>query len=616
MFSLKIVEGRFWLTYKRPDRRLIEFLGIISIFMLVCIFLKLSWRKWCDPQIDYGRELYIPWQMSLGARWLKDVDDLYGPLSRFIDAGLFRFFGLGLMVLAWANILIYLGILTLIYILFKRAWGLMAAICCTFVFVSIFSFSQLTVISNYNFVTPYSQHVTHGFGVVLLLLCIIPNWSYQQSYKRAFFIGFVAGLSAVIKPEFILSSGFILFVALAYCYKFRGLPDFKEVALGSFGLILPTVLFCFYFTSYMPFKEACLAACHAWLNSLFIWKDELTAHLLNSFSGMDDPKAHLLGHLKAGGGALIMISLTACLALLVGLIKDKVSRAILVFFTALVMTAIGSKGIVWINVGQSFLVLLILYCIYTLFRAVTFSVSATVNAKLLEKSLLCILGLSLMTRMVLNGRIYQYGFIQASLAALVIVAVIIKELPIELKLDTAGLVAYRIGLGLFLICALVSIVSQSKAMLDAKTLSISKNRDLFYTYPKQISGDGEAVKYFTQNLEILPNDKTLVVVPEGVMINYLSRKKSPIPEEAFYTNKKAELFIVTELENTLPDYIVLMTRDLNEYGVTKFGAKGQSGEYITSLIRKYYTITNSYGQDPLSGIGVGGSIYTRIKADK
>jgi len=616
MFSLEVLDGRFKLTYKKPDRRLIELVGIIAIFILVCLFLKLSWRKWCDPQIDYGRELYIPWQMSMGARWLKDVDDLYGPLSRFIDAGLFRFFGLGVMVLAWANIIIYLGILTLIYILFKRAWGLMAAICCSFVFVSIFSFSQLTIISNYNFITPYSQQVTHGFGIVLLLLYITPSWSYHQSYKRAFSIGFVAGLSAVIKPEFILASGFILIVAIAYGYKFRGLPDFKEVALVSFGLILPTVSFCFYFSSYLSFKEACLAACHAWLNSLFIWKDELTAHLLNSFSGMDEPKAHLLSHLKAGGGALLMISLILCLAFLTSLIKDMVSRVILVFFTALVIIAISTKGIVWINVGQCLLVLLILYCIFIFYRAFTFSVSATTNAKLLEKSLLCILGLSLITRMVLNGRIYQYGFIQAAVVALVIVAVLIKELPIELKLDKSGLAFYRIGLGLLLICGLFSIVSQSKAMLDAKTLSIGKNRDMFYAYPKEISGDGEAVKYFTQNLEILPNDKTLVVVPEGVMINYLSRKKSPVPEEAFYTNKKAESFIATKLENALPDYIVLITRDLKEYGVTKFGAKGQSGEYIISMIQKYYSLTNSYGQDPLSGIGVGGSIYKRIKTDK
>ena len=150
--------------------RLIECFGIFGVLALVVKLLILSWRKWCDPQIDYGRELYIPWRMAEGAKWLKDVDDLYGPLSRYIDAGLFKVFGPGIMVLAWANIILYFAILTLIYIIFRRTWGVLAALSAAFIFVGVFSFSQLTIISNYNFVTPYSQQATHGFLVSLVLL--------------------------------------------------------------------------------------------------------------------------------------------------------------------------------------------------------------------------------------------------------------------------------------------------------------------------------------------------------------------------------------------------------------------------------------------------------------
>ena len=48
----------------------------------------MSWRKWPDPLIDFGRELYLPWRLANGAVLYRDVDDFYGPLSQYLNAGL------------------------------------------------------------------------------------------------------------------------------------------------------------------------------------------------------------------------------------------------------------------------------------------------------------------------------------------------------------------------------------------------------------------------------------------------------------------------------------------------------------------------------------------------
>ena len=86
-------------------------------------FLATSWRKWPDPLVDFGRELYLPWRLANGAVLYRDVDDFYGPLSQYLNAGLFRWFGPGLMVLVTANLLVFAAIVVAIYFLFRRAWG-------------------------------------------------------------------------------------------------------------------------------------------------------------------------------------------------------------------------------------------------------------------------------------------------------------------------------------------------------------------------------------------------------------------------------------------------------------------------------------------------------------
>ena len=40
--------------------------GLLPVYLLILIMLAISWRKWCEPIIDFGRELYVPWQLSLG----------------------------------------------------------------------------------------------------------------------------------------------------------------------------------------------------------------------------------------------------------------------------------------------------------------------------------------------------------------------------------------------------------------------------------------------------------------------------------------------------------------------------------------------------------------------
>jgi hypothetical protein len=83
--------------------------SLLAIGLLVAtalILLGLSWRRWPDVLADLGRELYIPWRIYPGDVLYRDLAYFSGPLAPYVNAGLFRAFGPGLMVLACTNLVV------------------------------------------------------------------------------------------------------------------------------------------------------------------------------------------------------------------------------------------------------------------------------------------------------------------------------------------------------------------------------------------------------------------------------------------------------------------------------------------------------------------------------
>ncbi len=49
-----------------------------------------TWRKWVDPFVDFGQQMEISREVSLGSVPYRDVALLHGPLSAGFQALLFR----------------------------------------------------------------------------------------------------------------------------------------------------------------------------------------------------------------------------------------------------------------------------------------------------------------------------------------------------------------------------------------------------------------------------------------------------------------------------------------------------------------------------------------------
>ena len=93
---------------------------------------------------------------------------------------------------------------------------------------------------------------------------------------------------------------------------------------------------------------------------------------------------------------------------------------------------------------------------------------------------------------------------------------------------------------------------------------------------------------------------TLVVLPEGAIINYLTRHINPTPHLNFLPPELAifgEREILADLKAHPPDFIALVHRDTAEYGVPLFGT--DYGQSLFEWVLNRYDRVVQVGAEPL-----------------
>src|SRR5205085_4695112 len=80
--------------------------GLAILALALAGMLAYTWGTWPDPVVDFGRELYVPWQLSQGKVLYRDIAYFNGPLSAYFNSFLFRTLGVSLLTLVVANIAI------------------------------------------------------------------------------------------------------------------------------------------------------------------------------------------------------------------------------------------------------------------------------------------------------------------------------------------------------------------------------------------------------------------------------------------------------------------------------------------------------------------------------
>jgi hypothetical protein len=214
----------------------------------------------------------------------------------------------------------------------------------------------------------------------------------------------------------------------------------------------------------------------------------------------------------------------------------------------------------------------------------------------------------LLGKMVLNARIAHYGFYLAMPATLVLAVALVWVVPRWLRNGAGRGAIFRTAATLLLVEGVAVYFGMSQGIYRRKTLRVGSGGDAIFALDAAADWRGPAVIDALRAVEATPRNATVAAFPEGVMINYLSRRQNPtryigltLPEMI----AMGEGVMLRAFETAAPDYILVVHKDTAEYAVPFFGTDPRYGQAIMDWVARRYTTIEVIGREPLLEGGYG-----------
>ena len=574
-----------------------------GIPIVVISWLAISWRRWPDCLIDFGQQLYVPWQISQGKVLYRDIYYSYGPLAAYVNGLFFKCFGTNLHVLFIASFICLMVIGYLLYAIFKSAYGVVSGIISLYIFFGIFAFGHyLLGLSSYNFISPYSYELVYGFALSLAGIFFIDYWLKRPKAIYLVIIGVLLGLVFLTKFEVFLAFLGAVTAAVILNILCRGITLFGAVKnfcmLLGFALI-PPVIFFVYLCQYMPWGMAIRALGTA----LFSFQDpgNPLENIFDFILGFNTPLNSLWFVLFVAVGYVFAFASLGALAKVISFFKKKGTRFIFIF----VSCVLAILTYVFINYRWVFSVLravplvLIVFILIRLIQLFKRHVDPQRAAKRAFHIVLLLYALILSFKIFLSFTPFQYGFVLGLPGTICMACILTNDVACWGRVASFySPKVYRILVLVVLSGALVLYFRWSKDLYDHMNYAISKGKDAFWADDSNVSPRAfltdTMVQWLGKNTN--PTD-TLVVMPTGAMINYLSRRINPIPmilfdRRSLEGNKESE--IINLLSHANPGYIIF----------TGYGSLGaQYGQSIVRWVLENYNIIGKYIMQGSQGNG-------------
>jgi hypothetical protein len=577
-----------------------------------------SWRKWADPLVDFGRELYVPWQLTNGKVLYRDIAHLFGPFSQYLNALWFRLFGVSLTTLIFSNLAILAATVAGIHYLFAATCGPTAATAASMVVLLLFGFSQYMDVGNYTFICPYSHEATHSIALAVGVMVCLYRGVRDRRVRWFALAGLLFGCVVLTKAETSLAMA----VAAAAGLGCAGALDREGARIARAGTsafvgcaLAPALGFLIYLSRHMPLSEAVRGLAGAWMTILG------GAVARNVFyrngMGLDDPFGNAIRMLKMFLGlALLVAALAAADAAWPQRYRISGNGSVARRILKLTLLVVGLGAILmaslvaipWTQFPRalpltSLSAILMFVAMFIARRNDRAAAVAFVPLVMWSTFSFVLLG-----KMLLNARISHYGFYLAMPATVVLAVVLVWLVPRWLHSGAGRGAIFRTVATLLLAEGIVVYLGISQGLYRMKTLEIGSSGDAILTFGPAVDWRGQAIIEALRALEAMPRGATVAVLPEGVMINYLSRRENPTP----YTNLMppelltfGEGVIQDRFERTPPDFILLVHKGGKEYDVPYFGSDPRNGQAMMDWIGRHYTTVQVIGRTPLHEGGYG-----------
>lgn len=557
-----------------------------------------TWGTKVEPFVDYGNGVYLSWQVSLGARLYADLAYMQGPLSPYLNAFALLAFGTSLLTLQVLQLAVFACAVAALYLIVRHMAGNLAAATAGCIFIIQFGFKQYSESSTYNWVAPYSHAAIHGTALAFATFLLLSR--FLATGRRGWLLagGATAGLVFLTRAEIFAATaaGIAAFFFVLAALRREPLRDLlrKAAMMGACALIAPFIAFLL-LSSRMP-------AGIAWGGVLGGWPATLQGEVqqlpfFRTGMGLDDPVRHVAVML----GAFVAFAAVICLMAWLSLrpLRHRLSPA------ACALLGIGVAAVLgWIwwyrpPLERPGLPLITAGVLVWAIRRRSDPFGAGFAA----------FALAMLGKMILNVRIHQYGFYLALPATALLIAVVLGWIPAAIARRGGNALLFRaLALGV-LAAGLGGSLHFTNRFLTAKTVEVAARGPDRFLAPTR----GEALNFVLKELEQAGPDETVAVLPEGAMINFLSRHRNPTPYSVLMPTEiehYGDDAVLEAYRSNPPDWIVLVHKDTSEFGFRFFGT-----DYARPLMRwiaQNYRTTKIGNATPLVDEHFGVMVLQRL----
>jgi hypothetical protein len=209
---------------------------------------------------------------------------------------------------------------------------------------------------------------------------------------------------------------------------------------------------------------------------------------------------------------------------------------------------------------------------------------------------------ALLGKVLLHVRFGHYGFALAMPATVLLAVALTSLLPgvLEDRYER-GTVARALGLAAVGAC-IVWCLGASNSHYAIKTLDVGSGKDRILAEEPPYGRRALIIAEGLERLEeLLPEDATLLVWPEGVVLNYWLRHRNPSRFNLFLPSELSAFgagAMLADVERSPPDWLVLLHRDPTDFGAGRFGQSEATGQGFVTFFERDYERVETIGAEP------------------
>lgn len=567
----------------------------------------LTWRRSGELLIDFGRELYIAWRLSEGQVLYRDIASLMGPLAPYLNASLFRLFGVSVTTLLVSNLVIA----GLVMLAIGRFWAFAkprTLFMLLVVFMVLSGFSHLNRWAIFNFGTPYSHDATIGTLLAISALVAAHIAACGNGRRWWLLAGLAVGCTFLTKPELFVAAtagtgAMIVGQARAHGAAALRRDVVRPVVWFLPGLIAPMLLAVVLFLGSVPPRDAVASMLGAWTSVLSAGSPQLFFY--RHVTGLDAPLMNLARMVVAA--ALLFVPVA---------VGRSLSRRVRDFATLPLVRRVGATVVIASLVAAAMVVLPVAYAfrglpvLTSLIALAAWQRIRAERSRAQAEQWVAVFGwamfaLAMMAKTLLKVNVDFYGFYLALPAALLLTWYALEAIPRALDERAAPtyLRVVSVAGATFLLLILVTSANRT----SQRTGSVGAAGDRLH-YEPALSGSLSDVVDLLE-ARIGPSE-SLLVLPEGAGLNFLTRRLNPIGHVSFLPPEFATFGpqMLAALRAKPPAYVLLWSRPMDAYGFDAFRTAAYAHEIISFLDRRYIAVASV--KSPNTGSGLRGPSFT------